>query len=326
MANDLTTLEQMIDPEVMGEMILAQLPKAIKFGAIAPIDDTLSGRPGDTITVPRWKYIGDAQDVAEGAAIDYEQLTNSTDTFTVKKAGKGVQLTDEAVLSGYGDPVGEATRQITMAIAAKLDNDTVATAAKSRLTLASADFTKLDFIDDIEAAFIDDTSDNNFEGDDGSAQGVIYMNPKDVNKVRKAAALDWERASQLGDSILSTGVFGGVLGWQFIRSRKIPVGSAAVAKAGAMKTYLKRAVQAEKARDIDHKLTKFNADMHYGVAIYDDTKLLVIKPFTYDDGTVIDQNVTSVENTSVRKSNKTKATTTTSGSGTGTTTDGGTGQ
>lgn len=326
MANDLTTLEQMIDPEVMGEMILAQLPKAIKFGAIAPIDDTLSGRPGDTVTVPRWKYIGDAQDVAEGAAINYAQMTNSTDTFTVKKAAKGVKLTDEAVLSGYGDPVGEATRQIAMAIASKLDNDTLAAATKSRLTLASADFTKLDFIDTIEAAFIDDTSDNNFEGDDANAQGVIYMNPKDVNKVRKAAAQDWDRATALGDSILSTGVFGGVLGWQFIRSRKVPVGSAIVAKPGAMKTYLKRAVQSETGRDMDAKSTKFNADMHYGVAIYDDTKLLAINPFNYADGTVIDQNVTSVENTSVRKSNKTKATTTTSGSGTGTTTDGGTGQ
>ena len=322
MANDLTTLEQMIDPEVMGEMILAQLPKAIKFGAIAPIDDTLSGRPGDTITVPRWKYIGDAKDVAEGGAIDYEQLTNSTDTFTVKKAGKGIKLTDESVLSGYGDPVGEGTRQITMSIAAKVDNDTLATASKARLTLSSADFTKLDFIDQIEAAFIDDTSDNNFEGDDANAQGVIYMNPKDVNKVRKAAAQDWERATALGDAILSTGVFGGVLGWQFIRSRKVPVGSAVVAKAGAMKTYLKRAVQAEKERDIDHKLTKFNADMHYGVAIYDDTKLLVIAPFSYTDGTVIDQNVKKTENTSVRKSAKVPAA---NQSGNSTQTSGGTG-
>ncbi|MGR8826862.1 N4-gp56 family major capsid protein [Leuconostoc citreum] len=322
MANDLTTLEQMIDPEVMGEMILAQLPKAIKFGAIAPIDDTLSGRPGDTITVPRWKYIGDAQDVAEGGAIDYEQLTNSTDTFTVKKAGKGIKLTDESVLSGYGDPVGEGTRQITMSIAAKVDNDTLATASKARLTLSSADFTKLDFIDQIEAAFIDDTSDNNFEGDDANAQGIIYMNPKDVNKVRKAAAQDWERATALGDAILSTGVFGGVLGWQFIRSRKVPVGSAVVAKAGAMKTYLKRAVQAEKERDIDHKLTKFNADMHYGVAIYDDTKLLVIAPFSYTDGTVIDQNVKKTENSSVRKSAKVPAA---NQAGNSTQTSGGTG-
>ena len=304
MANDLTTLEQMIDPEVMGEMVLAQLPNAIKFSAIAPIDDTLSGRPGDTVTVPRWEYIGDAQDVAEGAAINYAQMTNSTDTFTVKKAAKGVKLTDEAVLSGYGDPIGEATRQITMAIASKVDNDTLATATKSRLTLASADFTKLDFIDHIEAAFIDDTSDNNFEGDDANAQGVIYMNPKDVNKVRKAAAQDWDRATELGDSILSTGVFGGVLGWQFIRSRKVPVSSAIVAKPGAMKTYLKRSVQSETGRDMDAKSTKFNADIHYGIAIYDDTKLLAINPFNYADGTVIDQNVKKTENKSVRKSNK----------------------
>ncbi|KAA8373679.1 N4-gp56 family major capsid protein [Leuconostoc carnosum] len=304
MASDLTTLEQMIDPEVMGEMVLAQLPKAIKFDAIAPIDDKLEGRPGDTVTVPRWNYIGDAQDVAEGAAIDYTQMTNSTDTFTIKKAAKGVELTDESVLSGYGDPVGEATRQIAMSIASKIDNDTVATASKSRLSLPSADFTKLDFIDTIEAAFIDDTSDNNFE-DDGSAQGVIYMNPKDVNKVRKAAAGDWDRATALGDSILSTGVFGGVLGWQFIRSRKIPEGSAIIAKPGAMKKYLKRAVQPESARDIDRKLTKFNADMHYGVAIYDDTKLLAIKPFNYADGTVIEQNTKKTENKSVRKSSKT---------------------
>jgi len=285
-------------------MVLAQLPKAIKFDAIAPIDDKLEGRPGDTVTVPRWNYIGDAQDVAEGAAIDYTQMTNSTDTFTIKKAAKGVELTDESVLSGYGDPVGEATRQIAMSIASKIDNDTVATASKSRLSLPSADFTKLDFIDTIEAAFIDDTSDNNFE-DDGSAQGVIYMNPKDVNKVRKAAAGDWDRATALGDSILSTGVFGGVLGWQFIRSRKIPEGSAIIAKPGAMKKYLKRAVQPESARDIDRKLTKFNADMHYGVAIYDDTKLLAIKPFNYADGTVIEQNTKKTENKSVRKSSKT---------------------
>ena len=32
----------------------------------------------------------------------------------VKKAGKAVELTDESVLSGYGDPLGTAINQIAM--------------------------------------------------------------------------------------------------------------------------------------------------------------------------------------------------------------------
>lgn len=306
--NVVTQLEQMIDPQVLMDMISANLPKAIRFSAIAPIDTALESRPGSTVTVPKFAYIGDAQDVAEGASIDYSQLKTTTDTFTVKKAGIGVKLTDEAVLSGYGDPVGEAQKQITMSIASKIDNDIVATATKARLQLPSADFTKLDFIDQIEAAFADDTNPNNFEVDD-AARGVIFMNPKDVNKVRKASAIDWTRGSDLGDDIIVHGAFGEVLGWQLMRSRKIPEGSAVVVKPGAMKTYLKRSVNAETARDIDTKTTKFNADEHYGVAIYDDTKLLVIKPFDFADGTVIEQNVTAVEDTSVRKSNKGKTAT-----------------
>ncbi|WP_419154568.1 N4-gp56 family major capsid protein, partial [Weissella bombi] len=130
-----TNMESMIDPEVMGAMIQAQLPKAIKFSGIAPIDITLEGRPGDEITVPSYKYIGDAEDVAEGAAIDYKQLETSTRKIDIKKAGIGVQLTDEAVLSGYGDPVGEAQRQIRMAIASKIDNDILEAAQGAKLTV-----------------------------------------------------------------------------------------------------------------------------------------------------------------------------------------------
>ena len=108
----MTKLANLVDPEVMADMVSATLPKKIKFTPIAHIDTTLVGQPGDTITVPKYAYIGDAEDIAEGVAMGTTVLTASTTKATVKKAGKGVEITDESVLSGYGDPLGNATDQL----------------------------------------------------------------------------------------------------------------------------------------------------------------------------------------------------------------------
>ncbi|VDG98901.1 Uncharacterised protein [Lysinibacillus sphaericus] len=116
----------MVDPEIMADMISAKLENAIRFAPVARVDRTLVGRPGSTVTVPRFKYIGDATDVAEGAPIDLALLQTATADFTIKKAGKGVEITDEAVLSGLGDPLGEAENQLLMSIANKVDNDVLA--------------------------------------------------------------------------------------------------------------------------------------------------------------------------------------------------------
>lgn len=276
MANDvLTQLAQMIDPEVMAQMLQAQLPQAIRFSSIAPIDTTLQGNPGDTVTVPRYKYIGDAEDVAEGGAIAYNQLTTTTQKVTLKKAGIGVKLTDEAVLSGYGDPAGEAVRQIGMSIGSKVDNDILAVAKTAKLTVNHA--IDLDLIDQISAQLIDNTSDFNYESDD-TQTGVLFLNPKDANALRKLASINWTRATDLGDNMLVNGTFGELFGWQIVRTRKLATGYSLAVLPGAMKTYLKRDVNFETQRDIDHKLTKMNADKIYGVAIMNDAKIVQIKP------------------------------------------------
>ena len=266
-----TKLENMIDPEVMGAMIQAELPQALKFTGIAQIDTTLQGRPGDEITVPSYKYIGDAVDVAEGAAIDYDLLETTTRKIGIKKAAKGVELTDESVLSGYGDPVGEAQRQVRMALASKIDNDVLAAAFKAPLTLADADI-DMDLIDKIEATFVD--APDAIEGQTTDQMGTLFLSYKDAAKLRKAAADNWTRASQLGDNILVSGAFGELLGWEIVRSKKVEDGQFVAVKPGALKIYLKRELLAESARDIDHKQTKFNADQHYGVAIDNDALIV----------------------------------------------------
>lgn len=269
---DLTRLQNLIDPEVLAPIISAQLPKAIKFSGIAPIDDTLQGQPGSTITVPKYKYIGDAEDVAEGEAIDYTALETESARYTIKKAGKGVKITDEAVLSGYGDPVGEAQRQIRMAIASKVDNDIVETALTAPLSI-NHDI-NLDLIDALEETFVD--APDNFE--DVDSTGVLFLSYKDAAKLRKEAAQNWTRSSELGDRILVSGAFGELLGWEIVRSMKIEDGHGFAVKSGALKTFLKRGLLAETGRDMDHKLTKFNADQHYAVALVDESRIVRIEP------------------------------------------------
>ena len=119
----MTKLEQLIDPEVMAPMISAKLQTAIVATPFAKIDTTLQGRPGSTITVPKYQYIGDAEDLAEGITAGTTQLQTTTAEYSIKKAVKQVRLTDEAVLSGYGNPVGETNNQLGLSIASKIDQD-----------------------------------------------------------------------------------------------------------------------------------------------------------------------------------------------------------
>ena len=64
MADTYTKIADLIDPEVMGDMVSARIPKKLRVAPFAKVDDTLAGVPGDTITVPAYAYIGDADIVA----------------------------------------------------------------------------------------------------------------------------------------------------------------------------------------------------------------------------------------------------------------------
>lgn len=207
-----TKLSNLINPEVMAQMISAKLPKKIKFSAIAKIDNTLVGRAGNTITVPKFAYIGDAEDVAEGVAMGTTVLTASTTTATVKKAGKAIELTDESVLSGYGDPVGEGTNQLTMAIAAKVDNDchdvlmdaTLKYDGKSAVVGYTGIVNAVDLFED--------------ESDTPTAK-IMFIHPKQVTQLRLDA--DFKDINKYPLQTVMTGTIGEIAGCQIVPSKKI---------------------------------------------------------------------------------------------------------
>ena len=271
-----TKIEQLLNPEVMADMISAKLPKMIKFTPLAYVERKLVGQPGNTVTVPKWVYSGDAKDIAEGEAIVPDQLTTAKSNMTIKKAGKGIELTDEAVLSGVGDPIGQATHQIALAIANKVDNDLVEEAKKATQYVDDAPTTGA-ALDKALAVFEDEED----------ARYVALVNPQDAIALRAETVKEWIRGSEIGANIVVSGTFGETHGVQIVRSKKVEKGKGFlvkvsavetdtddVAKYGAFVINLKRDVEIEKDRDILKKTTVITGDEHYGVYLYDPTKVV----------------------------------------------------
>lgn len=285
-----TKLANLINPEVMGGMISATLPKKIKFSTIARVDTTLQGIAGNTITVPKYAYIGDAVDVAEGEAIDTTVLTATSTEVTIKKAGKAVEITDEALLSGYGDPAGQAAMQLGMAIASKIDEDAYKALLGASLVYdGSATAISYAGIVDANAKFVDES--------DEAMDKVMYIHPDQEATIRKDA--NFIDRNKFGGEVMATGVIGKIAGIQIRKSKKVkfegniyynpivilsttdpnedPAADGGANEDYALTIYMKRDAQVEADRDILKKTNVLSADEHYGVALSNESKVVLAK-------------------------------------------------
>lgn len=254
-----TKLENLVNPQVLADIISAELENAIALAPLAVVDRKLEGRAGNTITMPKYGYIGDANDVAEGADIDIAKMSTSTTEVTVKKAGKGIEITDEAVLSGYGDPVGEGTRQLRMSIANKIDNDMFTSIAGATLTASTA-MTVAGLLG-AKAKF----------GENVDQPAVLVISPSNYVKIA-SDILSLENS----DKVLINGVVGKVAGLQVKVSGKVNDTTAYIVAPGALGLALKRDVQVETDRDIVAKLTVITADEHYATYLKDESKAIKV--------------------------------------------------
>lgn len=260
-----TKLATLVNPEVLAPMMQAELDKKLRFAQFAEIDNTLVGQPGNTLTFPAFVYSGDAKVVGEGEEIPIDQIETKKRQATIQKIGKGTELTDEALLSGYGDPKGEAVRQHGLAIANKVDDDVLAALKTASLTV-EADITKLDGLQ----TAIDKFNDEDLE------PMVLFVNPLDAGGLRADATNNFTRATELGDDVIVKGAFGEALGAVIVRSNKLEKGEAILAKKGAVKLITKRDFFLETERDASRKATALFSDKHYVAYLYDEAKVVKI--------------------------------------------------
>lgn len=275
-----TMISDLINPQVMADMISAKVESKIVVAPFAKVDTSLVGVPGNTITVPQYAYIGDAEDIAEGIAAETVKLTTTTSTVTVKKAMKAVELTDEAVLSGYGNPVGETNNQIAKAIAAKVDVDAMEALQAAQLTYdGSASVIKYTGVVDAIDMFDEEVN----------TEKVIFVHPKQVTQLRKDA--DFISADKYPGNVVMTGEIGKIANAHVVPSKKVKDDGAnylcPIVKlnndaeseddAPALTIYLKRDTNVETDRVSLARKTDISADKHYAVALSNTSKVVLAK-------------------------------------------------
>lgn len=267
---------KMVVPQVMADMISASLPKQLKFINIAGVDTTLEGQAGDTITIPAWQYIGPAVDVAEYGAIPVAEMKSTTKQVTIKKACQAIELSDEAVLAGYGNPTGEGVRQLGMSIADKIDNDVITALNTTTISYKASALTYESIVDAVDK----------FE-EESEHEKVLFLHPQEITMLRKDP--NFIDKSKYGAEVVATGEVGMIAGCRIVRSRKVPkVGNkftnfivclSAMTDEGtptlpAVTIVMKRNIMVESDRDILKKSTVVSADQHYGVALTNPAKVI----------------------------------------------------
>ena len=287
-----TKIEDLINPEVMAPMISAKIEKKIIVSKIAKVDTTLVGQPGNEVTVPQYKYIGDASDIAEGIACGTAKLETGSTSFTIKKAMKGVSITDEAILSGYGDPVGESESQLALSIANKIDNDVLAVITKEYNEVTAPDGVQLisgDGSKVISYAGVVDAED--LFDEEVSSDKILYVHPKQMTQLRKDA--DFISADKYDGKVMISGEVGKIGTCRVVRSKKVALDSTSAyylnpivktnndaeteQDAPAVTIYLKRDTQVERDRHANAGTTDIFTNKHYGVALTNASKVVLAK-------------------------------------------------
>lgn len=276
-----TKIANLVNPQVMGDMVAAKLPKKLRVAPFANIDRTLEGVPGNTITVPSYTYIGDAEDVNEGVEAGVVVLGTSTKTATIKKAMKAVELTDEAVLSGYGDPVGNAENQLALAIAAKIDNDAMDALLKTNTRKHDSKAKQIGYDVIVDAIDLFDEEVN--------TEKVMFVNPKQVTTLRKDA--NFISADKYPNNVVMSGEIGMIANTRIVATKKVALDSTSAfytcpiiklthddeteQDTAALTVYIKRDPNVEVDRKSLKRSTEISIDEFYTVAVSDDSKVVL---------------------------------------------------
>lgn len=276
-------------PDVWADAAAAQFKGNLVVGnssAVVTRDD-LEGTPGSTVNFPRFEALNELDKLTEGQAMDTEELTQTSSQATIIEAGKAVELTDKAMLTGIGNAQDEAIRQFGILAARHVDKslinvalDTVTEGITNKKTGAKSDSKPLEATISGALSWASLTDALTVFGDDyePSEYAGLFISSAQRAQVWKDA--DFIRASEMSaggaGSIVNRGLIGSIAGLPVFTTDRLPAGKAAVLKQNSLGLFWKRRPIVEQDRDVLKRADVVTTNMHYAVKRLNDRGVLAI--------------------------------------------------
>lgn len=132
MAN--TVNQNIIVPEVYAQLVREKVAGKCKVAQFLVNLGDLHGKVGETLTMPKWAYIGDAVDWDIATPMDKTQMKQTSTTATIKAIqAPAVEVADYDNEVELGNAIEEASSQQAEGVARKYDTDAIACALESPL-------------------------------------------------------------------------------------------------------------------------------------------------------------------------------------------------
>ena len=148
---------RLVNEKIAGNVIVAQSCKVL---------GDLKGKVGETLTMPKWTYIGDAKDIVLGTPTEATNMKQTSTTATIKMiAAPAISVNDYDDVVELGSALDEASKQQGTSIARKLDIDAITEGKKTVLQkqLATKNTVTFDEMNAILGLYGDDANASDFE-------------------------------------------------------------------------------------------------------------------------------------------------------------------
>ena len=277
MANTINT--NVIVPDVYAQLVSDKIAGKVKVAQFLVNLGDLHGKVGETLSMPKWSYIGDAKDWAINTPMEVTQMKQTETKATIKAiqapAVKVADYDDEVEL---GNAIEEASNQQAIAVGRKYDTDAIACALTSPLKyqLATKNAVTQDEMISILGLYGDDRDSADFDA-------IVIHSSFAPSFYKMDMFTSRERTmTKDGNGIAVNGVIGEFLGIPVVLSDRLydatnQEGFILVMKKNAISIIPKENPFAEASRDASLRQTTIYLSQFYAMALTDDTAIVFAK-------------------------------------------------